>query len=279
MNKNIQAFLESVIVVDTETTGVKPQEDEICEIASAAYSDGKWHNPKEAILLGTTKRIPPEASVVNGISNKMVVGKQKLDEKIDYIAEMIYSNDPKYLVGHNIQFDYNMITENLKRTESLDILEPFNLKENVICTLSLAMRLIQDILVVNYKQEYLRYYYDILTDDNEVVSHRAGSDVIICGNLLEKLIQLAIEQDRLDVNGDIGEQLVAIMNEPLPLKVYKTMPWGGHKGIELESLPTDYITNYLLNPIKCNSLNEAHESYNKGLHVSVKNELARRNKK
>lgn len=78
MNSNTQQFLKEVLVIDTETTGLLDKEDsEIIEIAAGRY-DSSNELSIENRLFGSVSPIPPEASAVNYISNRMIEGLQLL---------------------------------------------------------------------------------------------------------------------------------------------------------------------------------------------------------
>ena len=74
MTNNIQQFLKEVLVIDTETTGLLDKEDsEIIEIAAGKY-DSSNELSIEDRLFGSVSPMPPEASAVNYISNRMIEG-------------------------------------------------------------------------------------------------------------------------------------------------------------------------------------------------------------
>ena len=68
----VQQFLESVCVLDTETTGLDPTTAEIVEFACGRYEANQWKVASQ--LFNTPTGIPPEASAKNQISNRMLQG-------------------------------------------------------------------------------------------------------------------------------------------------------------------------------------------------------------
>lgn len=111
MSKNI------IIVFDTETTGFSPVRNEIVQLSYILY------DIKELKIIYATKKnedivnilgdIPKETSDVHGIKKDMTKGKRPIKEHIDEFIE--YCSQAGTLVGHNIKFDINMITGQIKK--------------------------------------------------------------------------------------------------------------------------------------------------------------------
>ena len=115
-------------------------------------------------------KIPPEASAVHHISNRMIEGKEKFSESKDYqkIKEL-FENPENVVVAHNAPFD-------------LMIMKKENINPaNFICTLRVARELDKEGKIDRYNLQYLRYLLDI---DIVAQAHDALGDVMV----LEKLL-------------------------------------------------------------------------------------------
>ena len=146
MNQNDFVFF------DTETTGNTP-DDVLCQIAYKCGDDifCELYNPGRVI--------PPEASAVHHISNKMITDKPIFRESDTYAkVKTLFESTDKHFVAHNAKFDIGMF----KRE---DIILP-----RFLCTLRLARALDEENKIPRYNLQYLRYYLDM---DIEAQAHDA----------------------------------------------------------------------------------------------------------
>jgi DNA polymerase-3 subunit epsilon len=97
-------------IVDVETTGLSPAQDEIIELCivlfSFDYNNGQLVRIEEEYvgLREPSCGIHPEAARVNGITRADVYGK---DLDYDRVAELIERAD--FLIAHNASFDRNFM--------------------------------------------------------------------------------------------------------------------------------------------------------------------------
>ena len=267
MNKNVKEFLEKVTVLDTETTGVDFNESEVIEVAGGRYKDGQWI-VKET-LLGSHKPIPVAASAVNYISNKMIAGLPKFEDVTEKVNEVIALDDTQYMVAHNSNFDRRIMVASYERINRSDF-DKFKVQEDWICTWKMAQQLLgHHYDEIKYNLSYLRYLLDLDVDDS-LAPHRAASDVITCGRLLEALVDLAIEYNFIDSNKDIGPQLQHLCWKPLMVSKW---PLGKHKGRLIKEVPTDYLLWCVEN---IDLLNESHAKFDKDLAYTVERVLETR---
>ena len=112
--------MKNIIFFDTETTG-NTEKDLLCQIA--------YKNKDEdfVALYNPNLKIPPEASAVHHITNKMVADKPVFKESAEYEKiKNLFEDENTVLVAHNAVFDLMII-----KKESI---EP----KNFICTLRVA---------------------------------------------------------------------------------------------------------------------------------------------
>ncbi len=98
------------IAFDLETTGTKPSTDSIVEVGAVLF-DGDRALKGYGALVDPGVPIPPDASAVNGITDKMLQGKPKITEVLPEFAA--FCGDLP-LVAHNAPFDYKFLLEDVK---------------------------------------------------------------------------------------------------------------------------------------------------------------------
>ena len=158
--------MKNIIFFDTETTGVNTT-DFLCQLAYK--SDGEEFSE----LYKPEIKIPPEASAVHHISNKMVQDKPSFKKSTDYkrIKEL-FEDENTVMVAHNAKFDLAIIKK-----------EGINPK-NVICTLRVARALDKENIIPQHKLQFLRYFLDI---EIKATAHDALGDVLVLEKLFERL--------------------------------------------------------------------------------------------
>jgi exodeoxyribonuclease X len=119
----------------------------------------------------------------------------------------------KYLIGHNIDFDWVAIgSPEVKR----------------ICTLALARSLWPDL--DSHTQSALLYYFERDTAREQLRNaHSALADVWICSKIVAQIID-KLHPISLDALWEMSEMA----------RIPKTMPYGKHKGELISQVPTDY---------------------------------------
>ena len=224
MNKKVEEFLSQVTILDTETTGVDFKESEVIEVAGGKYDNGQWI--VKEMLLGSNNPIPVGASAVNYISNKMIAGLPTFGDVTQEVNEIISLDNTEYMVAHNSNFDRRIMVASYERINSNDF-DKFKIQEDWICTWKMAQQLLGHRYdEIKYSLSYLRYLLDLDVDDS-LPPHRAASDVITCGRLLEALLDIAIKYEFVDASKDIGPQLQKLCWQPLMISKW---PLGKHKG-------------------------------------------------
>ena len=237
----LQEFIQKIIVLDTETTGVD-DDSHIIELSLTFPQDLTTGIDD---VVNYTQRynpgipVPPESSAVHFISTEELENCIKYADDLPTIEEMMKMEHIQYYVGHNVQFDQRMINENyLKSNSTL----PDYLMDNSkwICTLRLAKKLFaEDKEFANMTLSYLWFKFGLYRSVNRPVNaHAAKDDVYMCLQVLIKLIEVCIERGHVDPNEDIGTQVCEFVNTPIR---YSVMPIGKHKGELMKNVPLNYI--------------------------------------
>lgn len=104
--KRLVTYVKDYVVFDLETTGVNAAEDEIIEISGIKVKDGEVADTFST-LVNPGRRIPAQATAVNGITDEMVKDAPRIGPALSDFLEFA---GKEVLVGHNIHtFDLNFI--------------------------------------------------------------------------------------------------------------------------------------------------------------------------
>ncbi|KKQ20683.1 MAG: Exonuclease RNase T and DNA polymerase III [Candidatus Nomurabacteria bacterium GW2011_GWA1_37_20] len=200
-----------LIFFDTETTG-NTEKDFLCQIAY------KTDNESYTNLYKPPVKIPPEASAVHHITNKMVAEKESFADSGDLPKiKKLFEDKNSIMVAHNAPFDLLMIKK--------EGVEP----KKFICTLKLARYLDPEEKIGRYNLQYLRYLLDF---DIEAQAHDAMGDVLVLEKLFNRLKSKLIEQEKINEDEAI-ERMIEISSHPL---LIKTLNFGKYKGKKMEEV-------------------------------------------
>lgn len=271
------AFLRSVLVLDTETTNLHAEKADIVEIAGARYDGANWQ--VKSMLLGAIGGIPAEASAKNHISNPMIAGLPTFAEIPQKIFDMMTWNENESMlyVAHNSRYDQEVLARAWNSCDGYWKGNAEIAKDPMrwICTHRLSKQLLDvDFDDMQYNLSFLRYKLDLpIASDTPV--HRAAGDTLTCAVLFEFLVEYAIATGRVieGVNEDgidLATQIFCLCWEP---QLKKKWPFGKHKGQLLTDLPTDYYVWALSN---LDVLNEKSSEFDNDLAESIKLVLEKR---
>lgn len=218
---------------DTETTGNMP-EDMLCQIAY------KLGDESFSALYKPAKTIPPEASAVHHITNKMVADKHDFKSSPEYTKiKALFENNKTIPVAHNAKFDIGML-----KKEGIEI-GPY------ICTLRLARYLDEEQKIPRYNLQYLRYFLDIEVD---AVAHDALGDVTVLEVLFGRLRDKFVEQNSGDMEKAIAK-MIEISAQPSFMHVINFGKHAGKKIVDIVREDKSYL-EWLYNQKKQNSTDE-----------------------
>lgn len=224
--------MKNLIFFDTETTGKDP-EDVLCQLA--------FKSPTETFceLYNPGKPIPPEASAVHHISNKMVVDKPAFRESSDYARiKELFESDDTIVVAHNCKFDRGMLAKE-------DIIPA-----HYICTLRVARALDTKGAFKRYNLQFLRYALEF---DIEAQAHDALGDVMILEVLFGRLLDALVKETGSEESAI--EKMIEISSRP---SIFGSFDFGKYSGKTLaEVAATD--RGYLEWLLKAKLENEAEE--------------------
>ncbi|MGL4233973.1 MAG: exonuclease domain-containing protein [Casimicrobium sp.] len=139
MNIDIESLPDELLrlgdfaFIDVETTGVKPLEDRLTEVAIIRFS--RTHAPRVwQSLINPGVPIPSEIQALTGITNAMVRDAPNFFELREQIRAEL---EGAFFVAHNARFDYGFIKNEFRRAG-----ESFT--SDVLCTVRLSRKLYPD---------------------------------------------------------------------------------------------------------------------------------------
>ena len=202
---------QNIIFFDTETTG-NTENDFLCQIAYKTNSQNFSGLYKPPI------KIPPEASAVHHITNKMVEDKPAFTESENFQKiKQLFEDKDSVVVAHNAPFDLMII-----KKEAI-------IPTNFICTLRLARYLDTNEKIEKYNLQYLRYFLNIEID---ATAHDALGDVLVLEKLYERLKKKLIEQENINETEAV-KKMIEISSHP---SLFKTIRFGKHNGKKIEEI-------------------------------------------
>jgi exodeoxyribonuclease X len=203
--------MQKIIFFDTETTGVNST-DFLCQLAY------KLENEKFCELYKPEIKIPPEASAVHHISNKMVENKTSFKDSSDYKKiKNLFEDKDSVMVAHNAKFDLAIIKK-----------EGINPK-NVICTLRVARALDKENRIPQHKLQFLRYFLNI---EIEATAHDALGDVLVLEKLFERLLEKIKKENDFNETQAL-ENMIEISSRP---SLMHSFSFGKHSGKTVEEV-------------------------------------------
>ncbi|MFA6355236.1 MAG: 3'-5' exonuclease [Candidatus Paceibacterota bacterium] len=226
--------MKKIIFFDTETTGNEPKKDFLCQIA---YKTG---NETFCELYKPSIPIPPEASAITHITNKMVANKENFQESFGgNKIKKLFEDSDSVVVAHNAKFDLAIIDK--------EDISP----ANFICTLRVARYLDKENVIPQYKLQYLRYYLDI---EIEAEAHDALGDVLVLEKLFERLLAKIMKEESINEEKAI-ERMIEISSKPSLMSIFNFGKHNGKTVEEVARIDRNYL-DWMLTQKEMNADNE-----------------------
>lgn len=192
-------------IVDIETTGGRPSDDKIIEIA-ILISDGKKVVDQYQTLVNPQQPVPSYISALTGIQGEMLYDAPVFEEVAGQVQHYLEGN---IFVAHNVGFDYGFVK---KAFASLDM----RYQSKRVCTVRLARKVFPGL--PSYSLGRLCKSLQINIEDR----HRALGDAAATTILLHKILGEDKEnwvQQFLD-----RKSKEAVVPPNLPVSVYEELP-------------------------------------------------------
>jgi len=176
------------LFLDTETTGVTPA-DRIVSICCAFYdSRGRKLNSLYALIRPDGFKVPLAASAIHGITTEQAlrVGHPLLTT-LSTINSEITVQSPSLLVGHNVEFDRGILSNEYERVGIQDAFRAMD----YFCTMKQTTGICRiPGRYGKFKWPRLDELYGILFGQERVGSHNAQKDVEDCARCFFELKRL-----------------------------------------------------------------------------------------
>lgn len=208
-------------VFDTETTGFDKDSDRV--VAFARLDTGmQFHDSLKLeyySLVNPGRRIPPEASAIHHITDRMVAKERSLEE---VLADALWpeggTND--CMVAHNAAFDLQFLPRP---------------KKPVLCTWRLARKLWPE--MESHSNQYLRYFFNLDVDLGTLSAHHALADVRVTAKIFLHAMSVLQSRAKDPENLDVAA-LEEWLNKPMMLG---TCRFGNkHYGRKWAEVPKSY---------------------------------------
>jgi DNA polymerase-3 subunit epsilon len=166
------------VVLDTETTGLRPGPDRVIEIAGIRLRGSEIIDSFQT-LINPKRRLPPFIVTFTGISQDMVINAPFAEEIIPRFLKFI---EGAVLVGHNVGFDIGFLTY-----EAQLLGQPFPI--DGLDTIMLARRFLPGLR--RFKLDLVAQHLKIPASNR----HRAMGDARVTAAIFLKLLENARQQD------------------------------------------------------------------------------------
>ena len=164
------------VVVDVETTGMRPSADRVIEVAAVrlARSDGRLRIVEEfATLVNPERALPPGIVRLTGITDGMVARAPRFEEIAEEVAVVL---GPRVLVAHNVRFDLAFLNAEFQRAFARRLGNPH------LCTLAVSRRLFPEL--PNHRLPTVARYLGVEMER----WHRARTDAWATAQLFLRLL-------------------------------------------------------------------------------------------
>ncbi len=209
-------MMSKILALDTETTGLK--DPEVIEVSGTYLNDDFTRSDSFSYRFKPNKPIEIASMLKHGITYEDLINEREFSFSLD--------EDVEYLIGHNVDFDW------------INIGKP---EVKLIDTLSMSRKLWPNL--EQHTLDYLVFYftpkenYKALIDKFKSSLHSSNFDVKLCLFLLNNIMSSA----KLNT-------IEEVYNFSQNSRIIDRLPFGKYKGVELITVPNDYL-EWLLNEL------------------------------
>ncbi|MDV8002183.1 exonuclease domain-containing protein [Rhodococcus sp. IEGM 1408] len=166
------------VVVDVETSGMKPSVDRVLSVAAVVIDDDGEVVEEFATLLNPG--VDPGPVHVHGLTPALLAGKPRF---ADVAAELDRVLDGRTVVAHNATFDASFLASEARRAGTAPPLERF------LCTLDFAGRL--HLSTADLKLATLAAHFGV----EQRAAHDAHDDALVLAGIFAGMLEVAAAKD------------------------------------------------------------------------------------
>lgn len=176
-------YVDDYVCIDTETTGLDPNCDEIIDIGAVHVKHGQVVDRFQT-LVRPSRPVTDFITQLTGIRNEMLNGAPLIHEILPDFLDFISNYR---LVGHNVRFDINFLYDAMYNNLSL------TLRNNYTDTMWMSRRILPEL--TNHKLVTISSHYHIA----EEIDHRALSDALVAYQCYEAMKNQVPEDEFLQM--------------------------------------------------------------------------------
>ncbi len=177
-------LLDEFVAIDVETTGLKPRQQRVIEVALIRYKGGIEIERYES-LVNPDRGIPAYIANLTSITNGHVEDAPRFHEIADRVIEFI---GDALLVGHNIPFDISFLNAELGRADRSELIN------ERIDTMGMSMKLLSGLR----KPSLDRVAAQVGLRPRKI--HRAGGDAALTAEVAIRLVEEAVRQGMTSID-------------------------------------------------------------------------------
>jgi DNA polymerase III subunit epsilon len=251
--------MTTLVIIDTETTGLNHDTAEIIEIATCRVGV----EDLQSRLIKPSQGIPDNVQELTGITEEMVENQPTMVQSLEQVIEMLHVDENPIFIAHHAPYDMDVLRNNLVYAGIPDEYLGFLNKDRWICTNRLSRIAHGDKPRLKFTNLPAMQKFLELDVPEASAAHRAEADVWVALRLFEHLW--------VNSFSDLTpEQLVELCWQKI---VYPRFPFGKHKGKLLKDIPTDY---YIWMCENLDSMKEGNDRFDADLYHTVSVEIDRR---
>lgn len=157
---SLDYFPDTYCVLDLETTGFSPKQDDIIEVGIIKVNENKIIDEYTSLVKPVKKNLSKHITNLTGITNEMLENSPLFSEICDEIFDFIGNN---IIVAHNAHFDINFIYDNFKQNKNIEFTNDF------VDTLYISKKLLPELK--HHRLNDLADFFNI-----NFIGHRALND-------------------------------------------------------------------------------------------------------
>lgn len=181
---------EIFCIVDIETNGNSPQNDQIIELGAIKYQNGRIIDRFESFVYSDF--VPDYIKRITNISQNDLIGAPKLKDILKEFKNFLGNS---VFIAHNVRFDYNFISQSFQKFGFEELLN------RRLCTINLAKKTIES---ERYGLSFLKEHLHIDIDNH----HRAYADALSALRIFE----ISLKNIPNEIN--TTEDLIEFSNPP-----------------------------------------------------------------